>query len=136
MMFSMDPLALYGAILSTVLAIVAGGKGAHSWWAKKKERRKLWIHMSELTIHNKSDRREFHMLPISVSNLAREPVIIREIITRGPRHAAYPGVFREPGAAYRIEERVLPKRLDPGATEVFCLFYASIFRSQIDEVVV
>lgn len=135
-MTTTDYIAAYGAILSTITALAGGIWVIVGWRDKKRERRKVSVHMQRLSVNNRQDGKVFHMLPVRVANLGREPVIVHQLIARGPGHSSHSGHYREPAAAYGINEPMFPKRLEPGGSEEFCSFSIGIFRNQIDEVVV
>ena len=131
-----DFVAAYAAVLSTGVFIWTVGKEIHDRRRTRRERSRLHICMNLVKVTNKPDGKVFHLLPLHVSNLGREPVIVASAVARGPGHESHPGVFAEPGAAYGVQERVLPRKLEAGETVELALFTIGIFRTGVVEVVV
>lgn len=133
---SIDPVALYAAILSTVIAVVEATRYYLEWRAKYKEKTKIEVSADHLIVHNQKDDRRYDLIQLLVTNLGRESVIIQEVVARGPKQSSHPGWFKEPAAAYGIRDQILPKQLKPAESIDLPLFYLAIFRNQIDEIVV
>jgi len=133
---NLDPIALYAAIVSTVVACKIIIRYYMEWKHRKTERSKVIVNMQHITVHNTIDGKKFELLPLLVSNLGRESVIIKEVVARGPGYSSNPGWYREPAATYGIQEQILPKELKPGESVELPLFTIDIFRNQIDEIAV
>lgn len=133
---SIDPVALYAAVLSTIIAVVGATRYYFKWRSKHKEQTKISVHADHLIVHNQKDGRRYDLLHLLVTNLGREPVIIREVVAKGPNHSTHPGWFKEPAATYGIRDQILPKKLQPADSVELPLFYMAIFRNQIDEIAV
>lgn len=131
-----DWVAAYAAVVSTVVFLWTVGREIYDRRRTKQERSRLHVHMSVVRVKNRPDGKIFHILPLHVSNLGREPVIVTGVVARGPGNEIHPGVFAEPGAAYGGQERVLPKKLEAGETIELPLFTAAIFRNEILAIVV
>ena len=131
-----DWLAAYAAVLSTLVFFWSIGKEVHDRRRTRKERSRLSVYMNLVKATNRPDGNVFHLLPLHVSNLGREPVIVTSAVARGLGHEAHPGLFAEPGASYGQQERMLPKRLEAGETVELSLFTIGIFRNDVKEIVV
>jgi len=131
----MDPLAAYGAALSTLLAIA----GSIKWWRERRtielERTKIRFSAEPLITHNERDGMRFDVVQFTVSNLGRETVILDRIEASLKNGSATPGVFREPAAYYGIRDRCLPYALKEGETVELPLFYMMLFSQDVKSVV-
>jgi hypothetical protein len=133
---SIDPVALYAAILSTVIAVIGAIRYYLEWRAKYKEKSKIEVNADHLIVHNQKDGRRYDLIQLLVANLGREPVIIREVVARGPNQSSHPGWFKEPAATYGIRDQILPKELKPAESIELPLFYLALFKNQVDEIAV
>jgi hypothetical protein len=133
---AIDPVALYAAVLSTLIAVHGAARYYFAWRTKRKERTKIAVQADHLIVHSPRDGQRYDLLQLLVTNLGREPVMIQEVVARGPNHATHPGWFKQPAATYRIREQILPKELQPAESVELPLFYMAIFRNQIDAIAV
>jgi hypothetical protein len=122
--------------LPWILAIAGGITSIIQWRRNRRERRKILVNAHIETIHNKTDGRIFHLIPLLISNVGREPVILKEIVFSGPGHNGSPGWFREPGAAYGLREQLLPREIKPAESVELPLLSVAIFRNEISEIAI
>lgn len=106
------------------------------WRRGRKEQMKIMVSAHIAIIHNQNDGGVFHLVPLLVSNIGRDSVILKEVVFYGPSHKGTAGWFREPGAAYGVREQVLPKELKSGESIELPVLSIGIFRNDVEEIAV
>ncbi len=129
-----DWIGLYGALLSTAIAVVATWRHFHR--AQKIEREKAKVQFT-LYLLNKLDRntkKAFPIVVVMVANLGTERVSFKRmhysgIANPGGKCTGTPGWYEEPEAAYGIMKRLLPVVLESGQTVDLPLLSAAVFKN-------
>lgn len=129
-------IAAYAAVVATVVGGWSIWKEVADRSRRKLERQRVRLELSFQTVRNKPDNRVFLIVPLIISNLGQEAVIICSVVARGDNSQFWPGEYAEPGAAYGIRDRVLPRRLGPGETVELPLFTAAAFSDEVKEIAV
>ena len=129
-------ITVYAALVATIVAAWNIWKEISERLRRRKEQQRVRLGLEFETVKNRPDNRTFLLVPLVVSNLGREPVIICSVVARGENSQFWPGEHSEPGAAYGIKDRVLPRRLEPGETVELPLFTAAAFTSDVKEIAV
>lgn len=126
-----DWIALYGAVLSTVVAVIGGG---HYLWNRHKKKRELRKFQTDLYFLRKIDRTTGKVEPIvavllanlgssriSIKSLNYEGIAENDLATRGSM-----GWYEQPEEAYGIRKRLLPCVLEPGQTADLPMIYIGV----------
>lgn len=126
-----DWIGLYGAVLSTAIALVGGGHYLWGWCKKKRELRKF---QTDLYFLRKVDRTTKKVEPIVVvllANLGSARISIKSLEYEGTSENGLAtrgvmGWYEQPEEAYGIRKRLLPCVLEPGQTADLPMIYISV----------
>jgi hypothetical protein len=130
-------IALYAAVVSTIVFVWEAGKWLSGRRELKRERSNIRIYPGiRIVKRNVPHFGDMHIFPLCISNLGREPVIIQSVEMRWENCAFHPGAYNEPEAALGVpSKRMLPKKLDPGETIELEQFTLAAYRSKPAEIV-
>jgi hypothetical protein len=131
-----DFIAIYAAIVATLVAAWNIGKEVVDRREKRRERTRLRVDLTYKRVLSHRTFTRFDVFPSQVSNLGRDKVIIQKVLARGNGLEFCPGEHEEPGAAFGSFKRALPRKLEPGETVELDLFTVALFSAAIDEIVV
>ncbi len=132
----MDPVAVYGAVLSTVIALVAAGKFIHSKWSDTREKEKVHISLNHMITNDPKTKEKVDIAFILFANLGKSTVVLKEVEYFGDNSRGSPGWYQEPEATYGIMKRVLPAVLKPGEVVELPLFYLVFFSHEFEKMVI
>jgi len=131
-----DWIGIYGAILSTLIAIAAVFRWTISWRKRETEKKKLG---TELYLLNKIDintKKKHPVVVIMLANLGSERISIKGIEYSGSKSGmpskGSPGWYEEPEARYGIQKRLLPVVLESGQTKDLPILSIGIFSHNDD----
>jgi hypothetical protein len=131
----MDPVAVYGAALSSVIALVGAGKFVHSWWSENREKEKVHISLNYMITNDPKTKKKVDIAFILFSNLGKSTIVLKEVEYTGENFTGSPGWYQEPEATYGIMKRVLPAVLKPGDVVELPLFYLAFFTHDFDKMI-
>lgn len=114
-------IAIYGAVLSTLIVLVAGGKWLYEYAKKRNELKKF---QTDLYLLRKIDRDTKQTHPIVVvllANLGKERIALKSlhysgVAENGCETKGCMGWYEQPDEAYGIRNRLLPLILESGQT--------------------
>ena len=115
-----DWIGVYGAALSSLIAVVAAVRWALAWRKHRLEREKVQIFARLLTKVDKSSGRRFHIGNLIVANLGENRVAFKgleyEGFSNGMRTTGSMGWYEQPEELFGIHNRLLPLVLESGQT--------------------
>lgn len=123
----MDPVAVYGAALSTVIALVGAGRFIYLKWSGRKEKKKVHVSLNYMITNDPKTREKVDIGFILFANLGKSTIVLKEVEYVGDGSRGSPGWYQEPDATYGLMKRVLPAVLKPGDVVELPLFYLAFF---------
>jgi hypothetical protein len=116
-----DWIALYGAVLSTLIAITALAKYFHLNWRLNKERSKLEISLYFLRKVDRTTKEVHPIVVVLLANLSSTRFSIKSleyegITQNGQKVTGSMGWYEQPEELYGIRNRLLPVALESGQT--------------------
>ncbi|MGN7437673.1 MAG: hypothetical protein ACTHOO_03440 [Alcanivorax sp.] len=132
-----DWIGIYGAILSTMLTIVAGIKYLYLTYKKRTEKKKFSTFFYLLRKKDKRTGDIFPVVVLMIANLGTERISFKSvyfsgIAEHGGQMTGSPGWYEEPEAAYGINNRLLPVVLESGQVADLPLLNTGIFTGNKD----
>lgn len=131
-----DPVAVYGAVLSTVIALVGAGHFIYTKWSDTREKEKINVSLNHMIVNDPKTKEKVDIAFILFANLGQSTIILKEVEYFGDNSRGSPGWYREPEATYGIMRRVLPVVLKPGDVAELPLFYLAFFSHDFRKMVV
>lgn len=135
-MTDLDPIAIYGAILSTIIAFIGLGRFLYSKWSEKREKGKVHVSLNHMITNDPKSGDLVDIVFILFANLGKSTIVLKEIEYFGENSRGSPGWYQEPEAAHGIMKRVLPKVLNPGDVTELPLFYLAFFSKKFNKMFV
>lgn len=120
-MTTSDWIAIYGASLSTAIAIVAFAKTIFKKMKANKERNKFQSDLYLLQKVDKSTKEVFPIVVVLLANLGTERIALKSldysgVTENGIKTTGCMGWYEQPEELYGIRNRLLPAILDSGET--------------------
>jgi hypothetical protein len=127
-----DIIAIYGASLSSLIAIVAVARHFYIKNHEKKERLKLQTTLYLLNKIHPKTQKKFPIIVVLLANLGKERISIKGIEYEGKtkggvKTSGTPGWYEEPEAAYGVMKRLLPVVLESGQTKDLPIIPTGVF---------
>ena len=129
-----DSIALYGAILSTLLALTGMAKFLYTLIKRQKEKNKFRTDLYYLTKIDNKSKKEHPIIVVLLANLVTERIAIKSIeysgiSKNGLKTSGSPGWYEQPEEAYGTRKRLLPIVIESGQTKDLPMFYTGIFEN-------
>jgi hypothetical protein len=132
----MDPVAVYGATLSTVIALVGAGRFIYVKWSDRREKKKVHVSFHHMITNDPKTKERVDIAFILFANLGESTIVLKEVEYFGDGSRGSPGWYQEPEATHGIMKRVLPAVLKPGDVVELPLFYLAFFDHAFHRMVV
>ncbi len=126
--------ALYGAILSTIIVVVGFIRFCIAKIKKNKEKKKFKTDLYYLLKIDQVTKEKFPIVVILLANLGSERITIKGIeysgyTRKGIKTEGSPGWYEQPEEAYGIRKRLLPIVLESGETKDLPMLSPAIFEN-------
>ena len=131
----MDPVAIYGAVLSTVIVVFSGGKYLYEKRLHHKEKDKIYISLNNMITNDPKTKEKVDIAFILFANLGKSTIVLKEVEYFGEKSKGSPGWYQEPEATYGLMKRVLPAVLKSGDVVELPLFYLAFFKHEYDRMI-
>jgi hypothetical protein len=127
-----DWIGIYGAVLSTLVAVVGGGHYLLGWHKRQRQLRKFQTDLYFLRKIDRATKKVEPIVAVLLANLGSERVSIKSleyegIAENGITTKGAMGWYEQPEEAYGIRKRLLPLVLEPGQTADLPMIYISVF---------
>ncbi len=116
-----DWIALYGAVLSSVIAIIAAWRGIAAKIKSHRERQKFQTDLYFLRKIDRASQKVHPIIVVLLANLGTERISLKSleyegIAENGLHTQGSMGWYEQPEESYGIRNRLLPKILESGET--------------------